>query len=64
MCLSADSKCQFGPSDTVHLEISDLCSAYLKIVGELIYCYGSRGPHLIFPASLNRLYALFSFLFQ
>ena len=27
-------------------------------------CYGSGGPHLTFPIFPNRLYALFSFLFQ
>ena len=27
-------------------------------------CYGNRDPHIIFPISLNQLYALFSFLFQ
>lgn len=46
MCLSADSKCLFGPSNTVHPEISDLCSAYLKIVGELIYLAVNTCPDI------------------
>ena len=45
-----------------HIPMSDMDNEAVILLPD--ECYSRRGPHLIFPISLNRLYALFSLLFR